>query len=142
MTESLDVATLLAALKNENNETIMDLDHEKIQQAKETMLRKLRMSNEQFAAMNKSLQSYRYIDELPELNFGAYVRWIPLKNATVAKLTTGGMVCDVKIDEGINIVCKNNMNRHFQFKMGDCLIFQKLSNQEQVLLSAMNYLNE
>ena len=142
MTESLDVATLLAALKNENNETIMDLDHEKIQQAKETMLRKLRMSNEQFDSMNKSLQSYRYIDELPELNFGAYVRWIPLKNAAVAKLTTGGMVCDVKIDEGINIVCKNNMNRHFQFKMGDCLIFQKLSNQEQVLLSAMNYLNE
>lgn len=142
MTETLDVDTLLAALKNENNETIMDLDHEKIQTIKDSMLQKLRMPKQELDAMKISLKSYRYIDELPELNFGAYVRWIPLKNTKVAKLTSGGFVCDVKIDEGINIVCKNNMNRHFQFKMGDCLIFQKLSNQEQVLLSAMNYLNE
>lgn len=142
MTESLDVATLMAALKNENNETIMDLDHNKIQKIKDDMLEKLRLTKDEYTAINKSLKSYRYIDELPELNFGAYVRWIPLKNTKVAKLTTGGFVCDVKIEEGINIVCKNNMNRYFQFKMGDCLIFQKLTNQEQVLLSAMNYLNE
>jgi alanine dehydrogenase len=142
MTETFDVDTLLAALKNENNETIMELDNDKIQNMKNNMLEKLNMPKKELAAMKKSLKSYRYIDELPELNFGAYVRWIPLKKTNTAKLTTGGFVCDVKIDEGINIVCKNNMNRHFQFKMGDCLIFQKLSDQEQVLLSAMKYLNE
>jgi len=141
MSGNLNVETLLAALKNENNEGIMDLDNETIQKMKNDMLQKLHLSKQELRNMHKSLKYYRYIDELPELNFGAYVRWIPLKNATVAKLTTGGFVCDVKIDEGINIVCKNNMNRCFQFKMGDCLIFQKLSSQEQVLLSAINYLN-
>ena len=44
MTESLDVATLMAALKNENNETIMDLDHNKIQKIKDNMLEKLRLT--------------------------------------------------------------------------------------------------
>ena len=138
----LDVETLLAALKNDNNEVIMDLDHETIQKLKNDMLQKLHMPKDQLRATHNSLKQYRYVDELPELNFGAYVRWIPLKDVSVAKLTSGGFVCDVKIDEGINVVCKNKMNRHFQFKMGDCLIFQKLSNQERVLLSAMKHLTD
>ena len=142
MVDTLDVATILSALNNENNETILDLDNEKIQKIKNDMLQKLHLPKEELRAMHKTLKHYRYIDELPELNFGAYVRWIPLKNTKIARLTTGGFVCDVKIDDGIYIVCKNSMNRHFQFKMGDCLIFQKLSNQEEVLLSAMNYLND
>ena len=139
MTE-LDVKTLQAALNNENNERIMDLDEKTIETAKYDMLEKLDMSNKDLSSMKKSLKLYRYVDELPDLNFGAYVRWIPLKDVEVAKLTSGGFVCDVKIDNGIISVCKNKQNFHFQFKMGDCLIFQKLSEQERVLLSAMNYL--
>ena len=34
MADTLDVETLLSALKNENNETIMELDNEKIQKIK------------------------------------------------------------------------------------------------------------
>tara|TARA_B100000902_G_C27282149_1_gene902382 strand:+ start:1228 stop:1653 length:426 start_codon:yes stop_codon:yes gene_type:complete len=141
MGEQLDIGALLSALKNEDNETVLDLNHEKIDSLKNDMLTKLNLPEKTMCDFQKLLKDYRYIDELPELNYGRYVRWIPLKNVTVAKLTSGGFVCDVKIDDGINIVCKNVMNRHFQFKMGDCLIFQKLSPQEQVLLSAMDYIN-
>ena len=44
-------------------------------------------------------------------------------------------------DDGIIIVCKNRMNRFFSFKMNETLIFQRLTEQEQVLLSALDYLN-
>ncbi len=141
MGEQLDIGALLSALKNEDNETVMDLNHKKIDEIKNDMLSRLKLSENVMIEFQKSLKDYRYIDELPEINYGRYVRWIPLKNVNVAKLTSGGFVCDVKIDDGINIVCKNARNRHFQFKMGDCLIFQKLSQQEQVLLSAMDYIN-
>ena len=139
MTE-LDIKKLQAALNNENNERIMDLDQKKIETVKSDMLEKLNISKTELDSIKKSLKLYRYVDELPDLNFGAYVRWIPLKDVNVAKLTNGGFVCDVKINKGVVIVCKNKQNFHFQFKMGDCLIFQKLSEQERVLLSAMNYL--
>ena len=56
------------------------------------------------------------------------------------KLTTGGVICDIKIDEEISILCRNKMNRMFQLKFSFCLIFQKLTDQEKVLLSALKYL--
>ena len=50
---------------------------------------------------------------------------------------------EIKIDlSGIKIVCKNNMNRFFQINMNENLIFQKLNNQENVLLSALDYINQ
>jgi hypothetical protein len=56
-------------------------------------------------------------------------------------LTYCGILCDIKItDNGILIVCKNFLHRHYTFKMDECLIFKKLSNQEKILLNALDYL--
>lgn len=140
MSQDLDINALMDALKNENNENIMDNNHDTIRDMKIKMLNKLNIPIDKLNALMKTLEHYKYIDELPELNFGAYIRWIPLKNPSEIKLTNGGFVCDVKIEDGINVVCRNKMNRFFQLKMGDCLIFQKLSDQERVLLSAMDFL--
>ena len=53
------------------------------------------------------------------------------------------IICDIIIsDDGIFIVCKNFMHRHYRFKMDECLIFQKLSAQEMVILSALDHLTE
>ena len=49
-------------------------------------------------------------------------------------------MCDIKIENGVKIVCKNNINRFFEFKMDECLVFQKITDQEKVLLSALDYL--
>jgi len=140
MSQTLDINALMDALKNENNESIMDNDHDTIKDMKINILKKLNLPIDNFNELMKTLENYKYIDELPELNFGAYIRWINLLNPSKIKLTKGGFVCDIKINEGIDIVCKNKMNRFFQLKMGDCLIFQKLSDQERVLLSAMDFL--
>tara|TARA_Y100000389_G_scaffold201483_1_gene244307 strand:+ start:510 stop:935 length:426 start_codon:yes stop_codon:yes gene_type:complete len=139
---NLNINTLLKALDNQDNESIMNVDYKEIQKEKNDMLQKVGLSREKLKAYHKSLKMYRYIDELPELRYGSYIRWISLKNPENITLSNGGIVCDIKVNEGINIICRNNMHRFFQFKMGECLVFQKLSQQEQVILSALNYLNK
>ena len=37
---------------------------------------------------------------------------------------------------------KNQFNKYFQASLNNCLIFRKLSNEEKILLAAMNYLNQ
>lgn len=138
----IDVNVLLKALDNEDNAGLLDIDLNKIKQTKNDILQKLGFDRETLKKYNKSLKNYKYIDEIPDIKFGSYVRWIPLKNPSKIKLTNGGIVCDVKINDDVSVVCRNGMNRLFEFKMTECLVFQKLSDQELVLLSAMNYLNK
>jgi hypothetical protein len=81
------------------------------------------------------------VDEINDLKYGAYVRWIPIIDPTNIPLHYYGIICDIKItDNGVFIVCKNFMHRHYTFKMEECLIFQKLSQQEQVILNALDHL--
>jgi len=91
----------------------------------------------------KKLKEYRYIDDMKELHFGSYIRWITIKNPENIRLTNGGIVCDIKvIKDDIHITCKNNMNRFFQLKMSENIIFQKITDQERVLLKVMDYLKK
>ena len=138
---SLDIDTLVAALDNEDNSNIMKLDLNRVKQVKNDMLQRAGLDRETLKKYNKSLKEYRYIDELSDIKLGGYVRWIPLLDPEKVKLTTGGIICDVKLENEISVVCKNRFNQMFEFKMTKCLVFQKLTDEEKVLLSAMNYLN-
>tara|TARA_B100000530_G_scaffold335971_1_gene289387 strand:- start:1986 stop:2414 length:429 start_codon:yes stop_codon:yes gene_type:complete len=141
MNEGLDVELLMKSLEKEENDCLMELDTAKIHKIKNDMLQKLRLPREKLKKMNKQLKQYRFIDEIPDIKYGAYVRWI---NLTIQehKLTTGGIICDIKIvKDNVLIVCRNTSGRFFQFKLNECLAFQKITDQEQVLLSALDYLN-
>lgn len=142
MSAIFDIDTLSKALDNEENEELLNLDNSKIKCIKNDILQKLGLPTSKLKAYHKTLKNYRYIDELPGIRYGAYIRWISLRDPANIKLTNGGIICDIKVEDCIHIVCKNNMNRFFEIKMGECLIFQKLSEQEQILLSAMDYLHE
>lgn len=138
----LNIEKLLSALEDEDNAELLELDFKKIELEKEEILDKLELPKKQQKDLLKKLRQYRYIDELPGMKYGSYVRWISLKNPENLKLTNGGIVCEMKVgDKGIVIVCKNNFNRFFQLNMTETLIFQKLTDQELVLLSALEYIN-
>ena len=93
--------------------------------------------------MHKKLKEYRYCTDMSDLQYGFYIRRISLKNPDNIKLTNGALLCDMKIiNNQIHIICKNNLNRIIQFKFDECLIFQKLSPQEKVILSVLDYLNK
>ena len=140
MGDTLDISSLLKALDNDNNENIMDLDLDKIQKMKHNILSELDLTDDKYNSMMNSLREYKYIDEIPDLDYGHYIRWISLKNPANIKLTNGGILCDIKVNDQVSLLCKNKLNHFFQIKLDECLVFQKLSEQEKIILNVINYL--
>ena len=144
MTDSdvLDIDSLISALDDDDNQGLMQLDSRKVKAIKNDMLQKLNLPRDRLKKLHQQLSDYRYVDEMNDLKYGAYIRWIPLKDPSKINLTNGGIICDILVkDNGIHVVCRNNMHRMFQIKMMESMIFQKISNQEKVLLSVMDFLN-
>ena len=90
---------------------------------------------------HKKLKDYRYCSDLKDIQYGFYIRWIPLKDPDNMNLTNGAIICDVKLVNGqLHVLCKNR-GRMMQIKFDEVLIFQKLSDQERVILSILDYLD-
>ena len=134
---------LKKALDNDKNEVVLNMDTSKITNAKNDIFAQLNLPKSELKIIQKKLKDYRLIDEVKEMHFGSYIRWITIKNPEDIRLTNGGIVCDMKSsNDDIYITCKNNMNRIFRLKMSENIIFQKISDQERVLIKAMDYLNK
>jgi hypothetical protein len=139
----MDVDKLMSALDNETNESIMNLTTVKIEETIFNILKELHLDKETFIIYFKKLKGYKYVDELDDLKYGGFIRWIPITDPDNLPLNQCGIICDILIkDEGIYIVCKNFMHRHYRFKMDECLIFQKLTSQEMIILSALDHLDK
>jgi YesN/AraC family two-component response regulator len=141
----LDIEKLLENIENEKNnyldgktmKSINDEIYEKISQFK---------SCDHQEICNK-LIGYRYVDELHELHKGKHVRWIRLYKDTTKmddiKLTNGGIVTDIKfMNNGTHVLCMNSMRRFIQYKFDECLTFQKLSMEEQLILMAYEHIEK
>jgi len=139
----LNVNQLLNALENESNTSIMNLTSSKIKDIKNNMLQSLQLERKQLKIFHKKLKEYRYCSDMSDLQFGYYIRWIPLKNPEIINLTNGGIIIDMDIiNNCIQIKIKNNLNRIFQIKFDEVMIFQKMSQQEKVILGVLDYLEK
>jgi len=139
----MDMEILLKALENENNKKIMNLTSKKLNQMKMEILKELELSNDILLDYMKKLKNYRYVDELDDIDNGRFIRWIKITEPENIFLSSGAIVCEIKImDNGMYILCKNFAKKHYQLKMDEYLIFQKLTTQEEVLLTAMNHLSK
>jgi hypothetical protein len=137
----MDIDKLLKALDNEENSKFMNLTTKKIHDMKLAILKELQLSQQDITEIMRKLKEYMYVDEMNELRHGAFIRWIPIKDPDNLHLTAGGLLCEINVtDDGVSLTCKNFAHKHYQIKMDECLIFQKLTSQEQVLLSAMDHL--
>ena len=142
-TPTLDITKLETALDNSINESIMNFTTKKIMELNLKILQELNLDRKTNIEYLKKLKGYKYVDELTDLKHGAFIRWIPITNPEYLPLNQCGMICDINItDDGVFIVCKNFMHRHYNFKMDDVLIFQKLSSQELIILSALDHLEK
>jgi hypothetical protein len=136
-----EVNYLEKILANEKNEQIINTTFKDIDREKKEILGELELSKTHTTELIKKLEDYKYIDELQGLEYGRYLRWINLKNPEKLKLTNGGILCEIKIDDNIFLVLKNKQNWFFQINLNENLIFQKLTDQEKIILYAVNYLN-
>lgn len=136
-----EIKYLEKAINNENNESLVNLTFDKIERKKREIIDELKLSKKETKELLKKLVNYRYVEEIQELQYGNYLRWINLNNPDDLKLTSGSILCEIKIEDNINLVFKNYMNRHFQINIEENLLFQKLSNQELIILYALEYVN-
>jgi hypothetical protein len=109
------------------------------------ILKELQLPKKDTLDLLKKLNEYKYVDEMNELKYGSYIRWIPIENPDNIYLTQGAIFCEMKItDDGVFCICKiyGYKSRHFQISMDKNLIFQKLTGQELILLSALDHLSK
>ena len=71
---------LLHALENETNSSIMNLTTAKIKEHKNTILQQLQLEKSKLKTMHNKLTEYRYCTDMSDLQYGYYIRWIPLKD--------------------------------------------------------------
>jgi hypothetical protein len=141
----MDVNKLLKALEDDSNESLLNFTTQRIEEMNLNILKELQLPKKETLEILRKLKDYKYIDEMNELKYGTYIRWIPIDDPNSILLTKGAIFCEMKItDDGIFCVCKNYgfPIRHFKISMDKNLIFQKLTDQEQVLLSALDHLSK
>jgi hypothetical protein len=141
----MDVSKLLKALDDDSNETLLNFTSDKIKEMNLNIIKELQLPRKDTLDIMNKLRDYKYVDEMNELKYGTYIRWIPIEDPTNIHLTKGALFCEIKItDDGVFCVCKNYgyTQRHFQLSMDKNLIFQRLTDQELVLLSALDHLSK
>jgi hypothetical protein len=86
------------------------------------------------------LVGYRFVDEIYQLHKGKHVRWIRIEHPE--KLMVGGILVDVRFtDNGVNVLCRLHTGRFTQYRFDQCLTYQKLSDEEQMILALYEHLD-
>jgi hypothetical protein len=118
------------------------LDSKIIKKMKYDILKSISQDKEELKQYYKLLNQYRYIDEVDEFRIGSYIRFFNLNKQEDISLSLmrGGFICDLKISKNnILIFCRNG-NRFFNIKLNECVVFQKNTKQEQVLIEIIDHL--
>ena len=135
-----DAEKLNKALENQQNAILLKLNNKEISEMnKQIVLAIPKMTNKIAVSHLKALKGYRYVDEISDLKTNVYIKWI--KYDAINVLTKGAISCSVKItNEGMLIMCKNYYGKFFYVNMDECIVFQKITDEENVILSAMDFL--
>ena len=136
-----DIKFLDKSINNDNNKNIIIKLYENINNEKIKILKDLKINRKDSNILIKKLKDYQYIDEFQELVVGRYIRYVNLLNPNKIKLSNGGILCEIKIEDYIALVLKNNLNKFFQINLDENLIFQKLSDQEKIILYALDVIS-
>lgn len=135
----MDLDLLKDALDNEKNLSIINKNIQEIKMKKNDILQQLGITREDLINLNKQLKDYIYIDNINDLNYGSNIRMISLQNISDIKLSKICLLCNIKmLKNGIGIVLKNFQKKYFTTYFDKCLIFQKLTIQEKIILKALN----
>lgn len=138
---TIDIDELLKAVENEKNDYLENKTLDILFQENLQTLRQLKISKQKITEICEKIAGYRFVENLSEIHKGKHIRWIKI-NDTDKKLTNGGLVMDIKFfDKGSYILCKNTQHRLFQIKFDDCIIFQKLSQGEQLILLTYEHIH-
>jgi len=141
--KSDELGDIIKALENESNASILELTTSEIKRHKNNILQMTQIKGNMLKEYHKKLKNYRYVRGMHDLQFGYYIRWVPLKEGGEITLTRGAYISGIDIvEDDILIQCKTNFNRFFNIKFGNCIIFQKITNQEKLILEILDIVNK
>ncbi len=136
--ELIQTDDFVSAYDKDNNQYLQDKTNKIIQQEIIESLKHLVQENESYL---KKLSGYRFVDEIDQLHVGKFTRWIP-KYEDDTRLVVGGFVTNLDYtDNGILLTVKTWQNQILKVVFDQCLLYQKLSPDEKLVLLAADYLN-
>jgi hypothetical protein len=148
--DDINVDEILKNIESDKLLSVSKLTYDKINIIKYNVLTRIGLEEDELESMLLKLSDYRYVEELQDIHHGAFIRYVPLisnaikssNNADEIILKTGGFICDVKIlGTGVQLLCRNR-RRLFQLRLDEVLLFQKLTKQEEIILSVFDYLHK
>jgi hypothetical protein len=114
-------------------------DTRTIKERKKKILDTLFLEPELMKHYQSLLLEYRYVDEVDELRMGSYIRFFRLNtDPDFLTLGRGAFLADIKIQKHVIILLMKNRNYFFNLKMDECILFQKNTNQEKVLIQILD----
>lgn len=128
-------------LNDPSNQHLIGFTTKELQKMILNVLKDLEISSTERRELVDKLKQYQYIDEIHQLKSGSYIRWISMKSTEI-KLMQGALFCEYLInDSGVYLLLKSfRGNKMFQISFDSNLIFQKLTNAQEILLATMNYI--
>ena len=141
----LDINAILSAMNKTENSTIANLTLKKIAARRHEILSSLNLTPEKMAEFERKLVMYRVIETPYDLKHNQLIRWIPMRSLeTRPYVTLGGTLFRVREneDEGVHVVTIRNVKRFvFNIKFEVNVVFQRLSQEEMLILRAVEYVD-
>lgn len=139
----MDTELLEKALNNDENLSIINTNIQEIKSKKNDILQNLGLKKDNLKEFHSKLKNYRYIEDIKDLKYGGSLRWINLNKLENINLNNCAHLCDIKINtKGVALCMKTFNNRFFTLYLNENLIFQKLNEEELILLKAINHLSK
>jgi hypothetical protein len=114
-------------------------DTKTIRERKKKVLQNIVIDSEEMKHYQTLLLDYRYVDEIDELRMGSYLRFFRL-NTDSLNLGRGGFLADIKMINHSIVLLLKNRNLFFHLKMDECILFQKNTKQEEVLIQILDHI--
>ena len=162
--DKVNVEELLQSIESEKLLSMSKLSYDKINTIKYNVLTRIGLEDDELESILLKLSDYRYVEELQDIHHGAFIRYVPLNvkrdgnnsnsngnngdnnhddEYNEIQLKQGGFICDIKIlGSGVQLLCRNHFRKMFQLKLDEVLLFQKLTKQEEIILSVFDYLKK
>jgi hypothetical protein len=130
--------------KAENN-TIANTSKREIDERRHEILSSLNLTPEKLAEFERKLAMYRVIENPYDLKHCQMIRWIPLRSLEARPyVTLGGTLFKIRenLEDGTHNITIRNIKRFvFNIRFEANIVFQRLSQEELLILSVVEYIN-
>lgn len=146
--ETLDVDGLLDMLENEQVDYLENKTMEIVTREVYNKIKSMRFTKNKIAHYCEKLAGYRLVNQVFELRKSRSIKAFKIfdekTGMTIENPTLlAGLLVNIKfLNGGTYLLYKNLTGRFFNLKFDNCVIFQKLTEEEQLILLAYDHISK